>query len=361
MNITRGTLTHNRNAPATDAADTYLVSLLQESGLYNKNISVLIVNERYGGVVLKLPPEANVTLVQQFYTEQAGLAHNAANNGVEVSWKAMTEAYFLMQGVGQEVDVVLWRIPRNKELVHAQADCISRHCHGETLVYGASMIKYTLPDFRELIKAYFGHIRTLAMRHKALAFEMALPKMRGELPDYSGTLNSHGMGFLCTFPGVFSRNAIDLGTKELLRRIRINRAHNSVADVGCGYGAIARYLYQQRPDVKYTLVDNHFLSVECAKRNVLFENVRVEAGDFLEETNTSFDTIVCNVPFHDGHLLDRSVAKRCLQSVFSHATPNGEVWLVANAGNTLKKYFPSSLRSAHKVTVGKYEIWHLRM
>lgn len=367
MNITRGALYKNRNAPATDAADKYLVRLCEDSGLLHKQANILIVGERYGGVVLPIREDSkpttdlSITVVQQFYTEYVGLKNNAAANDIEEDWKTITESTFLRQGAGCEFDLVLWRIPRNKELVHAQADCIARHCHGKTLVYGVSMIKYTLPDFRELIKEYFGHIRTLAMKSKAIAFEMALPKKRGELPSYTGMLNTHGMGFLTTFPSVFSRNGIDLGTKELLRRIKLNPERKRIADVGCGYGVIGVYLHQLHPNAEITLVDSHFLSVASAKLNVPFPNVRVVAGDFLFEEKETFDAIVCNVPFHDGNLLDRTVAERCLGSVFTRIQPGGEVWLVANAGNSVSKFFPNNLTKKECHTVHKYEVWHLEI
>ena len=67
--------------------------------------------------------------------------------------------------------------------------------------------------------------------------------------------------------GVFSRGAVDDGTRLLLETVDVRPA-DRIADVGCGYGVIGIVAARCAPAGCATLVDSDALAVELARRNI---------------------------------------------------------------------------------------------
>ena len=77
-----------------------------------------------------------------------------------------------------------------------------------------------------------------------------------------------------TDAGVFSKNAIDYGSRVLLDNFQPEGA-KTLLDVGCGYGTLALTL-AKKYDLKVTLVDVNSRALDLAKKNADKNNIKVD-------------------------------------------------------------------------------------
>lgn len=142
-------------------------------------------------------------------------------------------------------------------------------------------------------------------------------------------LDVHGIRLsLVSDAGVFSRDAIDPGTKLLLASVQ-PPVGGLILDVGCGYGPIGLY-YAARckectvhlSDVNKRAVD---LADENARRNGLLNTV-IHWGSGLETVaGLSFDLIVTNPPIRAG----RKVVLEIFKSAHDRLVSGGRFAFVA--------------------------------
>lgn len=133
---------------------------------------------------------------------------------------------------------------------------------------------------------------------------------------------------LRTDAGVFSRDALDRGTELLIEALDI-RAHETVLDLGCGYGPIGIVAARLAQNGQVMLTDVNRRAVRLARANLVangITNAEVLCGDLYEPVQGQvFDHILSNPPIRAGRgLLDRIVAEAP-----HHLAADGSLWLVA--------------------------------
>lgn len=125
--------------------------------------------------------------------------------------------------------------------------------------------------------------------------------------------------------GVFSKKALDFGTRTLLENIPT--LHGQVLDFGCGYGPIGIYI-KKTNDVLVDMVDINKRSVNLAKKNALLNKVEVNIfeSDIYSNINKKYDFIVTNPPIRIG----KQKLYEILFGAKDFLKENGELWLVIN-------------------------------
>lgn len=118
-------------------------------------------------------------------------------------------------------------------------------------------------------------------------------------------LKVHGMTFnFLTASGIFSKSRVDLGTRILIRHLKIP-ASGKVLDLGCGYGPIGIVVSKLNPDLEIHMVDVNPLAVRLARENARInnaKNVRFHVGDSLEPVkNLTFKAVYSNLPLSAGY------------------------------------------------------------
>ncbi len=139
---------------------------------------------------------------------------------------------------------------------------------------------------------------------------------------------------VCTRPGVFSRDALDAGTRLLLESLTLSE-DEGVLDIGCGYGIIGLYASRKAPRGQVTMTDINLLAYQCAKAsaraNGLEQKVRILLGpDFEPIAKERFSLIISNPTFHSKHAVDRAMAQRLIQQAHAHLVRRGRLMIVAN-------------------------------
>lgn len=127
---------------------------------------------------------------------------------------------------------------------------------------------------------------------------------------------------------VFSRRAIDYGTRYLLETILEQPPlHGRVLDLGCGYGPIGVVLKRRYPHIELVMSDINHRAVALAKRNLRLNHIRyvdVIQSDGLKALKGSFETIVLNPPIRAG----KAVIYRLFAEAAAALTDAGRLYIV---------------------------------
>ncbi len=108
---------------------------------------------------------------------------------------------------------------------------------------------------------------------------------------------------LVSYPGLFSKKRLDLGTRVFLENLAIPNS-GAVVDVGCGYGPIGIYLALANPRLLVYMLDANPLAVKASRENVerygLSERVIVMRSDVLSSLQVKVNAIFSNPPLSKG-------------------------------------------------------------
>ena len=145
----------------------------------------------------------------------------------------------------------------------------------------------------------------------------------------------------CTTWGLFCPERIDDGSRLLLDHVDVN-PHDTVLDLGCGYGAIGLPLARQATHGIVHLVDKDFVAVEYAKRNAVengIHNVAIYLSNGLSHVPpTQFDAVVSNLPAKVGNELFYIL----FHDIKNNLRPQGRLYVVTING--LREYVKRTFR-----------------
>ena len=137
-------------------------------------------------------------------------------------------------------------------------------------------------------------------------------------------------GGFVTLPGVFSADAPDRGS-VLLAAALPEKLYGRVADLGAGWGYLARAILT-RADVKsLDLVEADRAALDCAAANVTDPRARFHWADATRfKPAQPWDAVVMNPPFHISRAADPELGAAFLRAAHRGLLPGGTLWLVAN-------------------------------
>ncbi len=142
--------------------------------------------------------------------------------------------------------------------------------------------------------------------------------------------------------GLFSPKRMDVGSKLLLKRVKVNKT-DKVLDLGCGYGALGVTLAGLVSEGSVLMVDKDFVAVEYANKNVELnglKNAEAKLSNMLEsiDEDKKFDLIVSNLPAK----VSKEMYWIMFEDIEKHLELNGRVYLVIIKG--LKKFIKRTLK-----------------
>ncbi|MGL4236583.1 class I SAM-dependent methyltransferase [Tabrizicola sp.] len=165
----------------------------------------------------------------------------------------------------------------------------------------------------------------------------SLSKAHGKLasfaagPDLSDwRAQPHLVDGFQTLPGIFSADGPDPGSLLLATALPA-KLSGKVADLGAGWGYLAREILT-RPGVKQLdLVEAEADALTCAKVNVTDPRTRFHWADATTfRPDTLLDAVVMNPPFHSGREADPALGGAFIRAARRMLAPDGSLWLVAN-------------------------------
>ncbi len=128
--------------------------------------------------------------------------------------------------------------------------------------------------------------------------------------------------------GVFSKDRVDFGTTVLLENIKFNGEHNTIVDIGCGYGVVGIALAKQYPDSQIVMIDINDRAVNLSKENLNINRVTnavVHESYLFENVNiNTCDAIISNPPIRAG----KKVVFSIIEESYNRLRDGGELWFV---------------------------------
>jgi len=166
---------------------------------------------------------------------------------------------------------------------------------------------------------------SLSKAHGKLASFAAGP----DLSDWAARPRLIAEGFQ-TLPGLFSADGPDPASVLLAASLPVTLA-GKVADLGAGWGYLARAILS-RPGVKrLDLVEAEADALAACRLNIMDDRVQFHWADATTfRPATLLDAVVMNPPFHIGRTADPALGMAFIQSARRMLAPNGALWLVQN-------------------------------
>lgn len=146
-----------------------------------------------------------------------------------------------------------------------------------------------------------------------------------------------------TRPGVFSVKGLDHGTRLLIEHVDLAGA-TTVADLGCGAGAIGIAVAKLAPSCRVHLLDDGLRAVQTARENVA-QNGVANAEVFLSDLfsaveDARYSHILANPPAQLGN----DFLQELTEAALAHLAPGGHLWLVVVSN--IRPVFERFLRRA---------------
>lgn len=336
------------------AADALLLDAAQASN--SAAGDTLVVNDEHGALSTALQPQAHWTdSALAAIAASANLARNHLDT-VPVRWAT--------DQPGEKLQLVVMRVP--KQLPYFEYQLASLHSAmqpGATLLCGG-MDKHLSPQTAQLIEKYFGPVTRHPGKRKARVFSAR----RGTAPARSvpATASYYSEYLDCTLisqPNVFSREALDIGSRFLIENLHQMEPGEQLADLACGNGVLGLCALRAGLGKTVSFCDESAMAIASARLNAehqgVLQGVHFHHGDGFKGLDRKFDRVLCNPPFHLGHSVDDYAGRRLLQQCAQQLLPGGQLYVVANRhldyGRSLNRYFSAveQLAVNHKFIIWK--------
>lgn len=178
------------------------------------------------------------------------------------------------------------------------------------------------------------------------------------LEDWRAAMRGIDGGFQ-TLPGIFSADGPDPGS-ALLAGTLPKDLGGKIADLGAGWGFLAREILS-RPKVKrLDLVEAEADALTCAEANILDNRARFHWADATSwRPESLLDVVVMNPPFHSGREADPALGAAFIQAARRMLAPNGSLWLVANRHLPYDGVLSDAFLEHHEVAgTGAFRVIH---
>jgi len=331
---------------AWDAADEYLLQHLVKNTLLEKESSLLIVNDNFGGLSIPLHQYNPVVTTDSFLTMQA-LAENLALNQLDPASLTVIDSLQPPEKIlKKSADVVLIKVPKSLAMLEDQLYRIRQVCYSSTKIIATGMTKNIHMSTMALFEKIIGKTKTsLARKKSRLIFcefdeELEISdnpypgkfQLDFKLDDTTMEIVNHA--------GVFSREKLDVGTRLLLDNLPVGdkgaEQYKTIVDLGCGNGIVGLFAAIKNPKAALIFTDQSYMAVESAISNfvAVFEESR--EAEFLQTDclqgveQKSVSLILCNPPFHQDNAINDDVAWQMFTESKSALHKKGELWVIGN-------------------------------
>lgn len=238
----------------------------------------------------------------------------------------------------QDFDQAVIFVPKSKELLN-----YILHNVASRLVQGASIFlvgekKAGVERAAKQLQPYGQAVKLDSARHCQM-WQVSLEttvkaKPLADWAQQYTVATPNGNLTICSLPGVFSQNRLDIGTAVLLPYLSQVTA-GKIADFGCGAGVISAYLSKLNPKNRIFALDVDAFALASTqmtfeKNNLPLEQLEVKAVTGIEDAPLFLHAIVSNPPFHQGIQTDYNASENLCKTSRRHLKSGGELWIVAN-------------------------------
>ena len=345
--LQRYPVTKKETLRAWDAADEYLLHHLAENNLLKTDVSLLILNDGFGGISIPLNHFHPVVMTDSYLSTQ-GILNNAQNNGIDEDLITVinsldSPADHLKTGhLKAGADIVLIKLPKSLAMLEDQLYRIRSVLSASTIIVAAGMTKNIHMSTMGLFEKIIGPTKTsLARKKSRLIFcqldegltvaENPYPRsyqLPYKLDDVDIVISNHA--------AVFSQEKLDLGSRLFIENIPVDERYKTIVDLGCGNGALGLMAAIKNPQAKVVFTDESYMAVDSSINNfvAVFEETR--DAEFLQTdclqgiADNSVSLILCNPPFHQNNAISDATAWQMFSESKAALEAGGELWVIGN-------------------------------
>ncbi len=342
----------HKSLQAWDSVDEYIISEIQNKHQAHLadiagGAKVAIFNDDFGAITCALHAYSPVH-VSDSIVAQLGCQTNMYHNKLDVD---NVEFLSSMQAHEQHYDLVILKLPKNLALLEYQLHQLRACVHPDTVIIAGGKVPVVTKNVQQLFKQILGDCHTsLAVKKARLIFaEFAKDRQPSPFePLLTWDIDNPTLT-LSHYPNVFSRLHLDIGARFLMQHLPLVEGEH-VVDLGCGNGVIGCNILHNAPNAKVTFVDESYMAVASAKRNVAINFPdQVDQCDFIVANCLAnvelshIDLVLCNPPFHQQNAVTDHIAWQMFKDAHRVLHHAGELRIIGNRhlpyGEMLKKRF----------------------
>lgn len=311
-------LTKNKSSRGWDAADEYLLSELEDV-----KGRTLIIDDKFGALTCGI--NGDVVTYCSSYNDEVSIKESLYLNGKDI--KIVNNFDDLPVGI----TTVVIRLPKYIDLLEYYLQIIGTKLPGVKVVVGG-MVKYMPITMVRLMEKYFQDVKTSLAKKKARLIYGTSSFNNNNPKSFPLTYKIEGDLEVCSYPGVFSSDHLDIGTRFLMQHTPSGR-QGTIIDLGCASGVIGLNAKKQNPEANVVLTDESYLAVKSARES--FERNGLEGTFHVMDVlkgyeSDSADIILCNPPFHQGNIVLTDIAIQMFKQSRRVLRRGGTLFIVAN-------------------------------
>lgn len=320
---------------AWDSADELLLAHICETDEQYQNAKILILNDDFGALTCWLAP-SNITHVSDSLVSQTACEKNLVANNIESNTIHFVDS---MSSLPKAPDWLVIKIPKTLALLEYQLAQVQNIVGGNTKIVAAAKAKAIQKSTLSLFEKYLGPTRTsLAKKKSRLVFSQpSLPISCKPTPEPISWQTDDYQLTLINYANVFARQQMDIGARLLIDNLPDCTAKRAV-DLGCGNGVIGLTVLQNYLDCHVTFVDESYMAVASARKNVelnfpeKMSQCTFAVSNCLEhfDKHTCFDNIICNPPFHQQNTVTDHIATQMFEDSKLKLAKGGELRVIGN-------------------------------
>ena len=346
FNLQRFPLQANQQLRAWDAADEYVLNVLEEQFQLSVESRILIINDSFGALAVALnfyqPQALSDSYISQLSTRKNLIANQLTIQRVRL-WQSLQQPQGLF-------DVVIIKAPKTLALLEDQLIRLQTHLNAATQVIITGMIKNLPSAVWDLVERLIGKTTTSLAKKKARLI-FARPDEYRNIPKnpYPSDYPLENTNYqISNHANVFSRQRLDIGTRFFIEHLPHSNQAQTVIDLACGNGILGLMYADKNPQAQLYFIDESFMAIASAKTNFerAFKQRKAvfKAGDALSDyPKNSTDLILCNPPFHQQNAIGDHIAYQMFKQSRQVLVKGGELWVIGNRHLgyylTLKKLF----------------------
>jgi len=324
----------NRSLQAWDASDEYLVNYIEQQQLINSDTKLLIMNDDFGAISVNFLQQQVITVSDSFISEQ-GLKHNIEQNNLSAERLSPLSS---LAELPDDIDVILYKIPKNKNLLAEQLIEIKNSISSKAIFIAADKAKNIQTSTLKLFEKYLGTTKTsLAVKKSRLVFCQLDSKQAFSNPQIKSWPLENTPFSITNRANVFAREKLDIGARLFIKHLPELTNDKSVIDLGCGNGVIGLSLLKQSPLTRISFIDESYMAVQSAQDNVhnniidAEKNCQFIVNDCLTDVEAAgTDVILCNPPFHQQNATTDHIAWQMFKDSYRALKKGGELRIVGN-------------------------------
>lgn len=211
-------------------------------------------------------------------------------------------------------------VPRAKD--QARALIAEAAQHGPVIVDGLKThgVESLLKELRKR-----GDVSAPISKAHGKAFAVSLPA--GAVDDWKA--QPRCVDGWHTAPGLFSADGPDPGSVALAEALP-TKLPGRVADLGAGWGYLARAVLDRAGVSEIALVEAEHTALDAARLNVTDPRATFHWADARHWTSPALDHVVMNPPFHSGRQADPGLGRAFISAAAKLLKSSGSLWMVAN-------------------------------